>query len=93
MSRRQLVAAVVVLLLISPGLKTRGSAQSTAATGPMVVADYERALALQAKYTNKALNVAEQATWLASGKVWYRKSVTGGNAWEVRRNGCGSWPG
>jgi dipeptidyl aminopeptidase/acylaminoacyl peptidase len=87
MSKRQLVSAAVAVLLLSlpvaASLIPQAPAARPASSGPMTVADYERALGLQAKFSNKALNVAEPATWLPSGKFWYRKSVAGGNAFVI----------
>jgi dipeptidyl aminopeptidase/acylaminoacyl peptidase len=68
---RQMVcsaAAVLCLLLPSPAL-----AQGT-------LADYQRAMTLRDRYQDAAVNVADQARWIANtNKLWYRKSVEGGH--------------
>src|SRR5436190_100068 len=86
MSKRHAVVVAMALLLALP-IASRLIAQAPAArpasTGAVAIAEYERALGLQAKFSNKALDVAEPVVWLSSGKFWYRKSVTGGNAFVL----------
>ena len=44
------------------------------------LADYQRALTLRDRYQNLALNVADQARWVANThKLYYRRSVRGGH--------------
>ena len=52
--------------------------QPTSPSSSVTIADYTRAVGLQQQFTGRALNVVDQAVWLPSGKVWYRKSVAGG---------------
>jgi dipeptidyl aminopeptidase/acylaminoacyl peptidase len=49
----------------------------------MTVADYERALGLQAKYEGQVVDAPDAPTWLPSDRFWYRKSVRGGNAFVL----------
>ncbi len=63
------VVAVLALLLV-PSLSL---AQGT-------LADYQRAMTLRDRYENLAVNVPDQARWVANTqKLWYRKSVKGGH--------------
>lgn len=44
------------------------------------IADYQRAIGLRDKYQGLAVNVPENATWIAkTHRFWYRRSVKGGN--------------
>ncbi len=55
----------------------------TAQTPAVSLADYQRAVGLQARFTGKATGVTGGAVWLASGKFWYRKSVPGGHTFVL----------
>ena len=55
----------------------------TAQTPTVSLADYQRAVTLQARFTGKATGVTGGATWLASGKFRYRKSVPGGHTFVL----------
>ena len=66
--RLSVVAALALLLV--PSLS---QAQGT-------LADYQRAMTLRDRYENLAVNVPDQARWVANTqKLWYRKSVKGGH--------------
>jgi hypothetical protein len=66
--RTSLTTAALFLLL--PSLS---HAQGT-------LADYQRAMTLRDRYQNLAINVPDQARWVASThKLWYRRSVKGGH--------------
>jgi dipeptidyl aminopeptidase/acylaminoacyl peptidase len=44
------------------------------------LADYQRAMTLRDRYENLAINVPDQARWVANThRLWYRKSVKGGH--------------
>src|SRR5579872_7081271 len=50
----------------------------------VTTADYERANGLRKKYDGLAVNVAGPATWIGdTHRFWYRKSVRGGNEFEL----------
>ena len=57
--------------------------QLTAQTPAVALGDYQRAVALQARFTGKAVGVPGTPAWLPSGKFWYRTSVPGGHAFVM----------
>src|SRR5262245_31973346 len=59
------------------------AANSSTAAPSVTVADYTRAVGLQAQYTGKAPDVVNPPVWLKSGRFWYRKSVAGGRAFVI----------
>jgi dipeptidyl aminopeptidase/acylaminoacyl peptidase len=66
----RLSVVAVLALLLGPSLS---QAQGT-------LADYQRAMTLRDRYENLAVNVPDQARWVANTqKLWYRKSVKGGH--------------
>ncbi len=72
------IALIAGLALAAAPLILAQQKPTPSATGAVTLADYQRALSLQAKYTGTAANVVDAPVWLASGKFWYRKSVKGG---------------
>src|SRR5687768_15705448 len=70
MSRRSLRTVAVAITVATVVLVSHLTAQTPA----VALADYQRAVALQARFTGKATGVPGGATWLTSGKFWYRKS-------------------
>jgi len=90
MRRFVLLGALVAALSSLPSAQSRATqapaaprAAAAPGTGTMTVADYERALALQARYDGQVIDAPEPPTWLSSGRFWYRKSVRGGNAFVL----------
>jgi dipeptidyl aminopeptidase/acylaminoacyl peptidase len=77
MSRRSL--RIVAITAAAVALVSHLTAQTPAVS----LADYQRAVALQARFTGKATGVTGRAVWLASGKFWYRKSVPGGHTFVM----------
>ena len=82
------------LVLIAAVLVASGSlialAQTPAAPAPRVnvtIADYTRALGLQAKYTGQALNVAESAGVAAVRQVLVQQDGQGRTEFCPRRSG------
>jgi dipeptidyl aminopeptidase/acylaminoacyl peptidase len=78
------------VVLIAAAIVGSGSLMALAQTTPtpasrvnVTIADYTRALGLQAKYTGQTLNVADPPVWLPSGKFWYRKTVKGGRSFVL----------
>jgi dipeptidyl aminopeptidase/acylaminoacyl peptidase len=73
------------ILVASGSLIALAQAPATPAAprANVTLADYTRALGLQAKYTGQSLNVADPAVWLPSGKFWYRKTVKGGRSFVL----------
>src|SRR6187455_2710794 len=81
MTLRSAPVLIAAALAASGSLIALAQTQTTtpaASRANVTLADYTRALGLQAKYTGQALNVAEPPVWLPSGKFWYRKTVKGG---------------
>ena len=79
-------AAVLIstILVASGSLMALAQTQAPPATRANVtIADYTRALGLQAKYTGQALNVSSTPVWLSSGKFWYSRSVKGGKTFVL----------
>jgi dipeptidyl aminopeptidase/acylaminoacyl peptidase len=76
MKLRHLIWVVAAAVLVASQLASRTTAQ-----GQDVKAAYERADSLGRRTQNLAYNILPEApTWLEkSSKVWYRKSVKGGN--------------
>ena len=56
----------------------------TTAQSTGVQADYDRAYSLAARTRNKIYDSVEAPTWIpGTEKVWYRKTVKGGNAFVL----------
>ncbi|HVQ42131.1 MAG TPA: hypothetical protein VMS54_07995, partial [Vicinamibacterales bacterium] len=74
-----------VILVASASLIALAQTPATPAAprANVTLADYTRALGLQAKYTGQALNVASTPVWLSSGKFWYSKTVKGGKSFVL----------
>src|ERR1043166_8319054 len=64
--------ATVAFLLVPVALSAQGTA-----------ADYLRADSLNRHYQGLAVDVAEAPHWVDANRFWYRKAVTGGNAFVV----------
>jgi dipeptidyl aminopeptidase/acylaminoacyl peptidase len=80
MSRRWLSVAALGAVVAVSGL----SAVWTSAQGADVRADYDRAASLRNRTQGLVVDVAETPNWLdGTSKFWYRKSVTGGNAFVL----------
>ena len=72
--------SVLVLSALVAAQGTRG-AQGTSTD---IKADYDRANGLRARVQNKIYDVVETPTWIdKTTKLWYRKSVKGGNAFVL----------
>lgn len=75
-ARRSLSSRIVVLVLVSLAPAFLGAQGRRA--------DYERADALRARFTEAAVDVPERAVWIEkTPRFWYRKSVPGGNAFVL----------
>lgn len=70
---RGLLLVSCATLVALPGLQ----AQSVTA------ADYERARGLSARYRALVVDAMETPTWVGNTRLWYRKSVTGGNTFVM----------
>ena len=79
MSRRSLRTVAVATAVAAVVLVSHLTAQTPAVS----LADYQRAVGLQARFTGKATGVTGGAVWLASGKFWYRRSVPGGHTFVM----------
>src|SRR4051794_31669090 len=79
MRRPSAFAILAVTLAASAATSWLHAAQTTD-----VRADYERARTLRERVQAKVQDVVETPTWIeGSQKFWYRKSVTGGNAFVL----------
>jgi dipeptidyl aminopeptidase/acylaminoacyl peptidase len=65
----------VLIAFVLPAMPAALAAQN-------VVANYDRAAGLQARFEAPGLvsNLTGDAVWLPSGRFWYRKSIAGGNS-------------
>ena len=72
--RMTLAAAILLAVAVTP----------RAAESPVTRADYDRAMALRAKYEALAVDIAGPAAWIGkSERFWYRKAVTGGHQFDL----------
>ena len=74
-ARRLAVACIPSALLLSIGT-TRSDAQGT-------LDDYRRAAVVSQKIAGLTVDVPQNPTWVGSTKLWYRKSVKGGNQFVI----------
>ena len=63
----------IAVLAVSVLVPLPAAAQGT-------IADYQRAMALRARYDGLALNVVDERQWIRdTNRFWYRRSVKGGH--------------
>src|SRR5262245_36459288 len=80
---RTLAGAVVAVAVFVPQQPIAQAPRAAATPGRVTIADYERALGLQARWDGLVVDAIETPSWVSPTRVAYRKSVRGGHSFVI----------